>query len=512
MSLSVLDNNSLSIESKLYCGGYMKRALKACLEAMDNAETYQAWADAAQEYDRLCGNDEWKEDDASPHYDYKMIRLRYNELRTARERQDVNQLAFFLNEGLHGNLGRIANAALYDRCYFGTKNLVTEYLNEVSTCLRWISETQFENFPFVKKLEFFERLSRSYGQSGLMLSGGAALGLFHIGVLKSMFDEGLLPTVISGSSAGSIMGSVVGTHTDDELEDIFDPENLYLEAFRTIGWRGTLKGKGVLDPDQLELCLERNVKDLTFEEAYAQTGRQINITVSPADPHQESRLLNALTSPHVLIRKASLASCAIPYVYPPVMLWAKNIHGEKCPFIPSRQWVDGSIKNDLPAQRLARLYGVNHTIVSQTNPHVVPFISRKDREKTVMSYVVDMVVSNSRYNVAQALEYLTNRISHRQLALLVDKAHSVVNQKYNGDINIVPPRNPTNIFKIVSNASPADLAEFIRSGTVTTWPKMEMIRNSTMISRTITQCLDNLKVEEERELKEYSRHHATVSA
>ena len=231
----------------------MKRELKACLEIMNHAESYQAWSDAAKEYDRLSGNEEWKEDDASPYYDYKMIRLRYNELRTARERGDVNQLIFFFNEGLHGNLGGIANSLLYQQSFFGTKNLITDYLDEVCACLRWIAATEFTNFSFVQKLEFFERTSRSFGQSALMLSGGAALCLFHLGVLKAMFDEGLLPDVISGSSAGAIMASVLATHDDSELANIFDPEYLYVEAFRTIGWRGTLKGQGVLDPAQLEL-------------------------------------------------------------------------------------------------------------------------------------------------------------------------------------------------------------------------------------------------------------------
>jgi predicted acylesterase/phospholipase RssA len=318
-----------------------------------------------------------------------------------------------------------------------------------------------------------------------------------------MWDSNLLPKVVSGSSAGSIMASVLGTHTDEELKSIFDPEYLYVEAFRTVGWRGTLKGQGILDPAQLELCLERNVKDLTFEEAYERTGRQINITVSPADPHQESRLLNALTSPHVLIRKASLASCAIPYVYPPVMLWAKNMYGEKVPYIPSRQWVDGSIKNDLPFLRLARLYGVNHTIVSQTNPHIVPFLARKERERTIGTYLMDMLTANARYNVAQLLDYTKNRIQNQSVALLFDKAQSVVSQRYVGDINIVPPRQPGNVFRVVSNATPADVAEFIRLGEESTWPRLELIRNSTCISHTITRCLERLKLEESRELQAF---------
>lgn len=488
----------------------MKRALKACLSAMKQAENYKAWSDAAKEYDRLSGNDEWKEDDASPHYDYKMIRLRLNELRAARERGDVLQTVFYINEGLHGNLGRIANSALYDRCFFGTKALIKDYLDEVCASLIWLADYDQPNFAFAQKLEFFERTIAAFGQSSLMLSGGAALGLFHMGVLKAMWDESLLPKVVSGSSAGSIMASVLGTHTDEELKQIFDPEYLYVEAFRTVGWRGTLKGQGILDPAQLELCLERNVKDLTFEEAYELTGRQINITVSPADPHQESRLLNALTSPHVLIRKASLASCAIPYVYPPVMLWAKNMYGEKVPYIPSRQWVDGSIKNDLPFLRLARLYGVNHTIVSQTNPHIVPFLARKERERTFSTYLMDMLTTNARYNIAQLLDYTKNRIQSQSVALLFDKAQSVVSQRYVGDINIVPPRRPGNVFRVISNATPADVAEFIRMGEETTWPRMELIRNSTCISHTITACHDRLKREENRELQAYSDQRASA--
>ena len=38
-------------------------------------------------------------------------------------------------------------------------------------------------------------------------------------------------------------------------------------------------------------------------------------------------------------------------------------------------FVDGSVANDLPMQRLTELFNVNTFIVSQVNPHVVPFVS-----------------------------------------------------------------------------------------------------------------------------------------
>jgi predicted acylesterase/phospholipase RssA len=46
---------------------------------------------------------------------------------------------------------------------------------------------------------------------------------------------------------------------------------------------------------------------------------------------------------------AVMASCAVPGVFPPVMLMARNVHGEAQPYLPTRRWVDGSIADDLPA-------------------------------------------------------------------------------------------------------------------------------------------------------------------
>ena len=96
-------------------------------------------------------------------------------------------------------------------------------------------------------------------------------------------------------------------------------------------------------------------------------------------------LLNAITSPNVYIRKAVMASCAVPGIYPPVILEAKNKNGRRQPYLPQRRWVDGSVSEDLPAKRLARLYGVNHYVASQTNPVVLWFIQDPKEEPTLLS-------------------------------------------------------------------------------------------------------------------------------
>src|SRR5690606_34570171 len=172
----------------------------------------------SEEYDRLSGAEDWKEIDRSPYYDYELIRNRLAQIRQARERGDVNKLVFHLHEGLHGNLGNISNPMLYRFSRVGTKRLIENYLAEVSTALNYLCDNEFEEFPFKDKLDFFATTGQAFGQSCLMLSGGAALGLFHIGVCKALWEQGLLPSVISGSSAGSIIASVVGSHDDSEMQ------------------------------------------------------------------------------------------------------------------------------------------------------------------------------------------------------------------------------------------------------------------------------------------------------
>jgi TAG lipase/steryl ester hydrolase/phospholipase A2/LPA acyltransferase len=83
-------------------------------------------------------------------------------------------------------------------------------------------------------------------------------------------------------------------------------------------------------------------------------------------------VLNYLTSPHVFLWSAALASCAVPGVFEPVELRARSIDGKEIPYFPQGQkWSDGSVENDLPMQRLSELFNVNHFVVSQVNPHAL---------------------------------------------------------------------------------------------------------------------------------------------
>ncbi|MGB1556975.1 MAG: patatin-like phospholipase family protein, partial [Oceanococcaceae bacterium] len=288
-----------------------------------NAPDFKTWMALGAELDELDGRAEWRYEDASSEYDYRLVRARVDELRRLREDNRVRELVFVLHEGLHGNLGNIANPKLYGHCRSGTKILLESYLNEVAICLNYLCDNEFEDFPLDEKVLFFKRTGSSFGRSALMLSGGATLGMFHLGVIKALWHEHLLPRVISGSSAGSIIAGAVGTRTDEELDQALEPGGLFLEAWRMVDMRTAWKRRAFMDPVQLETCLAANLGEYTFEEAFEKTRRIVGITVSPVDAHQQGRLLNYLTAPNVLMRRASLASCSIPGVFPAVSLLAK---------------------------------------------------------------------------------------------------------------------------------------------------------------------------------------------
>jgi NTE family protein len=229
---------------------------------------------------------------------------------------------------------------------------------------------------------------------------------------------------------------------------------------------------------------------MTFQEAYEKTGRQISITVAPAETHQRSRLLNAITSPNVFVRSAVMASCAVPGVFPPVMLMAKNAHGEAQPYLPTRRWVDGSIADDLPAKRLQRLYSTNHYIVSMVNPIAIPFLRKEGEAGALASALGSLGVGMGR----ELLNFYRGMVQKQgdnwpRFNLLMNSIHALMDQEYSGDINIIPSFRWYNPAKILSHLSEKDLIKLMEGGEASAFPNVEAIRICTKISRTMEEIL-----------------------
>src|SRR5882724_1664824 len=137
---------------------------------MDQATDYQTWLEAARELDLRDGKEEWKEDEISDDYDWRLIRSRLRQIRQYRAAKDVSRLVYHLRQGLHWNLGNTGNTRLYSFCRVGTKHLIREYVTEVSDALTELCDTHFVEFEQEQKLKFFHEVALSYGRSALLLS------------------------------------------------------------------------------------------------------------------------------------------------------------------------------------------------------------------------------------------------------------------------------------------------------------------------------------------------------
>ena len=216
-------------------------------QRMEHAKTYPEWKKAASELDRLQGRYHWKESSQSLHYDWRRIRDDLQRFRELVDTQDVRGIMAFSRSRLLRNLVGINDRRLYSHLRAGTKRLIEEYISEVVRALQLVcmvdspgsmpqqqgpdcdegegmATQPCANLPSTaEKLSFFNETRHAFGRSALLLSGGATLGLYHIGVMKALHDNNLLPRVISGSSVGSIICAMVGTRTDDELTELFSP-------------------------------------------------------------------------------------------------------------------------------------------------------------------------------------------------------------------------------------------------------------------------------------------------
>lgn len=464
------------------------------LDALNSATGWVQWFELASELDRIDGNEAWRADDESPYYDAALVRRHISELRRLRADGDAVGLETTLTESLYRNLPDISAAPLYGQTHTGeTKRIVVDYLDEAQRALDTLCDASVPGLEAQDKLRRFTRAQANFGRTALLLSGGAAWGLFHLGVVSALLDHQLLPAVICGSSMGAIIASGVSTRTDDELREMLaNPSLIHRVAIRPARIAQFLERRSLLALEQLEEHVRENVGDMTFREAWTRTGRVLNVSVSPTRARQKPRVLSHLTAPHVLVADATIASCAIPGFFPPVALHARDPKtGEIVPYVPTERWVDGSIRGDLPMRRVGRLHNVNHFVVSQANPFVLPFVTRGGHGP--VQKLARFGGALLRSQAAAVLDEARNRVHSDRWRPVLDAAHALTGQHYGGDIDIHPRVPPRLYARVMSNPSVDQLAAYIRGGEQAAWPRLPMVRDQTRVARVLDACVARLE-------------------
>ncbi|PFH56739.1 hypothetical protein XA68_16053 [Ophiocordyceps unilateralis] len=486
------------------------------LELLRNAQTFEEWEEAALHLDSLLGLDLWCNNPTSREYDWRLITDRLNSLVIAREAGNVQLLVNLLRSGLVRNLGNITMPKLYNRSLSGTKYLIDEYITQMAEAVEDISTLPMalttggpSALTNQMKLDFIHDARQAFGRSALVLQGGAIFGLCHLGVVKALFLRGLLPRIITGTATGALIAALVAIHTEDELPRILEGDGIDLTAFtsrpgaagRETPRQQTFRSRWdtlmrrirrfsregyFLDLTVLENCVRANVDDLTFEEAYNRSKRILNITVATEGRGGVPTLLNYITAPNVLIWTAAIASNASsPSFYGRrEVILCKDAGGNVVPWEPAtttdfRHWTHASYsERDSPLRRTSELFNVNHFIVSQARPYLIPFlqsdmhgpslVEARSRATQLSAFFARMVGLEVQHRLRQldTLRLLPSSIRR----FLVDE------QVPGAAMTLVPEVTAGDFVRLLETPTRETLQYWILRGERSVWPAVAALR------------------------------------
>ncbi|MCJ1336254.1 hypothetical protein MMC09_001530 [Bachmanniomyces sp. S44760] len=478
--------------------------------------TYTDWVSSAKELDEYLGNEKWKQQDDYAYYDHKTVskikdqlmtlRARASDARdstsgTADQQQAAEDLRVVLEACVKNNFAGTENPRLYSESYYGTKTLVQEYIDEIQTSLAFLLHCSY--LSDAQKNSLSKHLHRNLGRTALCLSGGASFAFYHLGIARALLDNSLLPDVITGTSGGALIAALVATRTNEELKQLLVPALAYRmnacqEPFWTWASRWYKTGARF---DSLAWALESSWfcrGSTTFREAYERTGRVLNVSCVPSDPHSPTILTNYLTAPDCVIWSAVLASAAVPGILNPVVLMQKTRSGKLAPYSFGHKWKDGSLRTDIPLKALNLHFNVNFTIVSQVNPHINlfffssrgtvgrPVTHRKGRgwRGGFLGSAVEQYLKldlNKWLKVLRHLELLPRPLGQDWSNIWL--------QQFSGTITIWPKTRISDFYYILSDPTPKRLAMMLQVGQQSTFPKLLFISNRTKIERLIEEGL-----------------------
>lgn len=312
----VLTRQAVNVGEYLLTWRGPKRKLRAKLR---QATTWGEWISTAREMDQLLGLSAWREKDPSGLYDWVLVKKVTHSLRMFRERRDVHHLLGVLDLCLRSNFAGVEGFRLYSETYFGTKRLIEDYVDQVERALHFVEHAGPDVLSLESKRSFYRTVRSRLGTSALCLSGGAGFAYYHFGVARALLDAGLLPRIITGTSAGGLVAALLCTRHDHELDRLLVPEladhiTACEESILTWGPRLWKEGSRFDARNFAEKAQFFTMGSTTFLEAYQRTGKMLNISVIPSDRNSPVKLLNYRTAPNAVIWSALLASAAVPGV------------------------------------------------------------------------------------------------------------------------------------------------------------------------------------------------------
>ncbi|KAJ1918677.1 hypothetical protein H4219_002480 [Mycoemilia scoparia] len=508
---------------------------------LEKASDYDSWASAAKSLDIHLGMDKWKSYPYSCYYDADaieemteyLIKLRgqlKDQLASGSTQNDdksgssktsedktlkfLNELMQeLLNEAVHHNVGGCDNHQMWSQTFLGTKPQIYGFVEQVTKSLYDISDSTL--ITPSDKHKFFKAARKLHGRTALCLSGGISRAYYHVGVLKALLEDGPLPSILTGSSGGSVLAAMACVYKDDELKALLDSPDI-----QSFVWLADKKYASNLNrllqtsSYYHPVDFIRNIYvfcrgNTTFKEAYQRTGKILNVGLLPySTPFVKPKTLNYLNCPDVLIWSAVLASCSAPMVLPPTVLMQKLKNGQIVAYTKcgGEWWADGTLGNDVPKQSIQNDFNVKYTIISQVGPHVAPFWF--DSKGSPGDPVVSGLTKKSKtYRGGFLLSCLEKMLKIDMLKwfkwldhldifpmLFQQRWCKVWSQTIQGTVNIVVKRGfPWDVFPVPLDKERLEM--YRNEGMRQTWPKLDMIRCRIMVEHAINEGIERAKMQ-----------------
>lgn len=175
-------------------------------------------------------------------------------------------------------------------------------------------------------------------KTGLVLSGGGTRGFAHLGVIAALFDKGIKPDVIAGTSAGAIAGAFIAAGKNPhEILEIFKKGRFYNYTKLQIPRDGLMKLDGL--------------KELFYRKIPAKNLEELDIPFFVAISNlNQGTIEYRNTGP---LGETVLASSSIPILFAPVK-------------IGGTRYVDGGVLDNIPIEPIK--HDCEQIIVSNISP------------------------------------------------------------------------------------------------------------------------------------------------
>ena len=228
--------------------------------------------------------------------------------------------------------------------------------------------------------------NRNQPTIGLALSGGAARGMAHVGVLRALAEHNIPIDFIAGTSAGSIVGGAFASGMT--VEEI-------AQLSRDLRWRDigrvTVSRLGIQSNERLELYLRSRLPKTNFEDL------PIPFAAIATDLKTGAAVV---MKEHGDVPFAIRASCAIPGWYVPVL----DNQG--------RQLVDGGLVAVVPSS-VTRSLGADIVIAVDVNAEGATFFgSSNSLIGVVLQSMLVVQRTASHYQIESADLVIRPRVGH----------------------------------------------------------------------------------------------------